>query len=80
MVQVLAAASEGFLFCDLWRLGHLLPVVPWLFWSLLNYLGFYEDSEYDSWISLGLSRKNKDSERFWRYINLSIIKEPMIIN
>lgn len=26
-MKVLAAASEGFLFCDLWRLGHLLPVV-----------------------------------------------------
>eukprot|EP00435_Cladocopium_sp_Y103_P015481 s1760_g3.t2 len=26
-LKVLAAAAEGFLFCDLWRLGHLLPVV-----------------------------------------------------
>lgn len=26
--QVLAAASEGFLFGDLWRLGHLLPMAP----------------------------------------------------
>lgn len=26
-MKVLAAASEGFLCCDLWRLGHLLPVV-----------------------------------------------------
>lgn len=25
--QVLAAAAEGFLFCDLWKLGHLLPMV-----------------------------------------------------
>ena len=27
MTQVLAAAVEGFLFCDLWKLGHLLPMV-----------------------------------------------------